>query len=214
MKQAFLTIVAAALAWPKPGWFHDAGAGLLPDIVRGHARGIIRCALRNWLDFRESTPLSNDQRTKVGAMIEKHRDEVRALVARDRDARRGLEAAAKNDGADAANTREPADKIASVARDCALFSARIGSEVRRLLTAEQQKRIEAARKEVRELVDAAQGFRELRLRKARDARDQVRDALTRVAKHLPEAKQKLLRERASDRLRPWGLMIDEKESPK
>lgn len=54
-----------------------------------------------------------------------------------------------------AATRSAAEKLGDVTRDRALLIAKIGAEVRPLLTPEQQKHIEAARGELESLVDAA-----------------------------------------------------------
>lgn len=65
-----------------------------------------------------------------------------------------LPEAAKKD-ANSAATRSAAEKLGDVTRDRALLIAKIGAEVRPLLTPEQQKHIEAARGELESLVDAA-----------------------------------------------------------
>lgn len=49
-------------------------------------------------------------------------------------------------------------------------------------------------------------FRELRVKMRSDIRAIVEDTLTRVETQIPEEKRARLRERAGDRLRPWGLM--------
>lgn len=57
-----------------------------------------------------------------------------------------------------------------------------------------------------ELLTTARDFRQMRVKMLMDTRDRVRETLARVEKHLPEEKRLLLHERASRRLRPWGLM--------
>jgi hypothetical protein len=60
-----------------------------------------------------------------------------------------------------------------------------------------------------ELLTTAHEFRQTRVKMITDTRERVRETLARVAKHLPEEKRTLLQERASQRLRPWGLIRKE-----
>ena len=86
--------------------------------------------------------------------MSEHRTEIQAQIAKGRDARRAMATAAK-ENADSPSTKSAAEKIGDLARDRALLAARISAEVRPLLTPEQQKQIESARKEIESLVDAA-----------------------------------------------------------
>lgn len=60
-----------------------------------------------------------------------------------------------------------------------------------------------------ELMSTAHEFRQMRVKMIADTRERVRETLARVAKLLPEEKRALLEERASQRLRPWGLIRKE-----
>lgn len=127
---------------------------LLPEKHGSAVREIVRTAVRHFLNFRKETPLSAEQRASVTKILESHRDEIRAQMTQGCDARRAMAEAAKAD-ANSAATRAAAEKLGDVTRDRALLIAKIGAEVRPLLTPEQQKHIEAARGELESLVDAA-----------------------------------------------------------
>jgi Spy/CpxP family protein refolding chaperone len=126
----------------------------LPEKHASSLREIARTAVRHLLNFRKETPLSAEQRASVTKILETHREEIRAQMTTGRDARRAMAEAAKKD-ANSAATRAAAEKLGDVTRDRALLIAKIGAEVRPLLTPEQQKHIETARGELESLVDAA-----------------------------------------------------------
>lgn len=159
MKTLLLSLAAVlgfAAAAPAAvlGRSSDIGVGILPEQTRSSVREVVRAALRNFLTFRKETPLSDEQRTAIRQILEDHRGELQTQMAHGREARRAMAAAAKeNAGSPAA--KAAAEKVGEVARDRALLGARISAEVRPLLTAEQQKRVEAARSEIEGLVDEA-----------------------------------------------------------
>lgn len=127
---------------------------LLPEKHGSAIREIVRTAVRHVLNFRKETPLTAEQRASVSKILESHRDEIRAQMNQGREARRTITEAAKKD-ANSTATRAAAEKLGDVTRDRAMLIAKIGAEVRPLLTAEQQKHIETARGELESLVDAA-----------------------------------------------------------
>jgi len=158
MKKTLIILAAAlvalpALALPNGGLLKDTG--LLPEGSRSRLRGIVQTAVRHLLNFREETPLSADQRSQVGAILKQHGTEIRELMKRGRDARRSFEEIARKGSPDSAVTREAAGKLADVTRDRALLMAKVGGQVRPLLTPDQQKRLETARTEIHDLIDAA-----------------------------------------------------------
>lgn len=132
----------------------STGGSALPGQHTGPLREIVQTAMRHFLNFRKETPLSAEQRDSVKKILESHRDEIRSQMTKGRDARRAMAEAAKKDPA-STETRSAADKIGEVARDRALLMAKIGAEVRPLLTTEQSQLIEAARTEIEPMVDAA-----------------------------------------------------------
>ncbi len=131
----------------------DIGQGIVPDSARQSVRTIITSAVRNFLNFRRNTPLSDTQRQQIAAVLEIHRPEIHSMITRARDARRAYAAVVKAQGPDAFPTKQAAQKLGDVARDRALLIAKVAVQVRPLLTAEQQKAIESAREEIEGLVD-------------------------------------------------------------
>ncbi|TDU73046.1 hypothetical protein EI77_01513 [Prosthecobacter fusiformis] len=150
-----VALAIPATALPKLGAMRDIGEGILPEAARGSVREIIKTVTRHALNFRKEVPLTDEQRQKVAAVLESHRGEVRVLVERGRSIREAYAEAVKTHGPDSKQTLEAAEQIGSLARDRALLFAKISGETRPLLTAEQQNRLEAARQEIGNLVDAA-----------------------------------------------------------
>lgn len=150
---AVLGLAAAAPAMAF-GRASDIGAGIVPEQTRSSIREIVRTAVRHFLNFRKETPLSDEQKTAIGKIMSEHRAEIQTQVTKGRAARSAMAAAAKENASSPA-TKAAAEKIGDLARDRALLAARIGAEVRPLLTAEQQKQIESAREEIEALVDSA-----------------------------------------------------------
>lgn len=158
MKSTLILLAVIGLAAASPamalGLNADIGAGIVPAETRSSIREVIRTAVRHFLNFRKETPLSDEQKTAIAKILEEHRPEIQAQLTQGRDARRAMEAAAKENATSPA-TMAAAEKIGSIARDRALLMARIRAQVRPLLTDEQQKQIESARGEIESLVDAA-----------------------------------------------------------
>ena len=155
---SFILITAVALpalALPGPGINNNIGENILPAATRHHLREIAQAVTRNFLNFRKETPLSPDQRQKISEILETHRADIHSLIVRGRDARRTCVSTVKSSGPEAAATREAAEKIGTVARDRALLMARMGSEVRPLLSPGQQQRLESGREEIEGLIDQA-----------------------------------------------------------
>ena len=129
----------------------DIGEGIIPDQTRSSIREIVRTAVRHFLNFRKQTPLSEEQKAAISKILAEHREEIHAQINQGRSARHAMEAAVKENG----STKAAAEKIGDAARDRALLMARIGVQVRPLLTTEQQEQLEAARTEIEGLVDGA-----------------------------------------------------------
>lgn len=153
MKKLILTLLITAVALPSMA--APKFDSLMPDSARHSVREVIQTVVRHFLNFRKETPLSAEQREKVGAVLEAHRAEARSIFTRSRDARRAFVEAAKTHGADAPATRAAADKTGEVTRDRALLIAKVLGEVRLVLTEAQMKRLESAHQEVEDLVDQA-----------------------------------------------------------
>lgn len=146
---AALTLNAIAVAPLGKGPLTELGAGF------SGLRGIKEAVLRHFLNFRKETPLSAEQKQKVGDILKSHRKEIRAQFEKGRAARHAMQAAVKQGGADTPATQEAAKQIGEASRERALLSALITREVRPLLTEAQKTRIEAARAEIEALVDEA-----------------------------------------------------------
>ncbi|MGC4016240.1 MAG: hypothetical protein QM755_17215 [Luteolibacter sp.] len=63
--------------------------------------------------------------------------------------------AASSHGAESAEAKAAASHIGDVARDRALLVARIASEIKPLLTADQIGKLQSARSEIEEMIDQA-----------------------------------------------------------
>ena len=150
---SLLAVFGLATAIPAMGFGRsfDIGEGIIPDQARSSIREIVRTAVRHLLNFRKQTPLSEEQKAAISRILAEHREKIGAQIKQGRAARQAMEAAVKDNG----STKAAAEKIGDAARDRALLMARIGAEVRPLLTPEQQKQLEAARTEIEGLVDGA-----------------------------------------------------------
>ncbi len=146
--------LATAIPAMALGRSFDIGEGIIPDQTRSSIREIVRTAVRHVLNFRKQTPLSEEQKTAISKMLAEHREEIRAQINQGRTAHHAMEKAMKENG----STKAAAEKIGDAARDRALLMARIGAQVRPLLTAAQQKQLEDAHTEIEGLVDGALAF--------------------------------------------------------
>jgi Spy/CpxP family protein refolding chaperone len=150
---SLLAVFGLATAVPAMafGRSFDLGEGIIPAAASSSIREILRTTARHFLNFRKQTPLSDEQKTALSKILAEHREEIRAQIKEGREARHAMEKAVKENG----STKAAAEKIGDAARDRALLMARIATQVRPLLTPEQQKQIEHARGEIEELVDGA-----------------------------------------------------------
>lgn len=115
---------------------------------RAKARPVIQAIVRNLLNFRQQMPLSDEQKTKVRAVVDSHKAEILGQVKNARAARSAFHEAAKADPkSDAAVAA--AGKIGEAAKNRALIAATIRSEVWPVLTEQQQQFAEKALNEVR-----------------------------------------------------------------
>ena len=147
---ALLSVAGASVMAVNTG--ADIGEGMVSTQTRASVGEIVRTAVRHFLNFRKETPLSDTQKTAISKVFEEHRAEIQAQFTQGRDARRAMAAAAKED-ANGAPTKAAAEKIGNVARDRALLIARVGAQVKALLTESQHKRIDTARAEIETLIE-------------------------------------------------------------
>ena len=149
-------ILAIGGALPSRATGTEAGDPFVQPGLPGHPlRTLASTAVRHFLNFRNETPLSAEQKQAIAGIVKSHADEIRAQVRKGAEARRGMATVAEAQGGDASATKAAAEKVGAAARDRALLAARILGEVRPLLTPDQVSRIQAARTELESMLDAA-----------------------------------------------------------
>jgi Spy/CpxP family protein refolding chaperone len=87
--------------------------------------------------------LSEQQREQMKSINEAYREETRALVERQRDAREALNAATRSGVFDEGAVRQQAMTLGQIETDMAVQRARIFSEVYQILTPDQQTQLKA-----------------------------------------------------------------------
>lgn len=126
---AFATITHAASTG------NEAAAG---GTWRSGIRSLVSDITRELLNLREQAPLSAEQRTEVRDVLESHKAEIRAQFEKGRDARRAMIDAVAQKGPDSAEAQKAADAIGEVARNRAMLTAKVVSEITPLLTPQQK----------------------------------------------------------------------------
>ena len=118
-----------------------------------NARGVVRELVQELLNFRKEAGLTDAQRTQVKDIMKSHKDEIRTQFMSGRDARRSMRQAVEAGGPESTGAQEAADAIAAVARSRALLIAKITSEIRPILTADQLKLAQTTRERIEEIID-------------------------------------------------------------
>jgi len=156
MKKITITILSCACiaATAVAGNNAFSGSDDSPGLPGKPLRTILSTVVRELLDFRHDTPLSAGQKSQIAAILETHRAEIHTQMEHARDARRAMLDAVNAAGASSPAATDAAAKIGDAARDRALLTARIGSEIKPLLTPEQQSRLQNAIKDVESTVDS------------------------------------------------------------
>jgi len=85
--------------------------------------------------------LTDEQKTRVKAIVDSHRDELKAIGARAMSAHMALEEAISGSTFDEATVRTRAADVAAVDADAAVARARGFNEVYQILTTEQQAKL-------------------------------------------------------------------------
>lgn len=116
-------------------------------------REVVRTVVRNLMDFRKETPLSDEQKTRIREVVQTYHSDMRQQAETGKAAREAFRKAAA-ESPDSKETLAAAEAIGNAARDQALLAARIRAEVRPILTPEQQDSIESAWKSVSGKVEA------------------------------------------------------------
>jgi len=117
-------------------------------------RDVAKTIVKNRLNFRSEMPLSDDQKTRIRAVLKSNQDEIRILKEKRIAAKLSFRNASK-DNPTSAEALVAADGMASTARSRALLIAKIRSEVLPILTEEQQAHAKIALAEIRAAVDKA-----------------------------------------------------------
>ncbi len=147
---AVVTLVLGGSVLPS----HAAAPDAEESEFRTKAKSVFTALTREFQNFKADTPLSPDQKTQIHTVLKTHRSEIRALMVEFRAARRAMADAARTDPG-SSDSLAAADKIGELARTRALLVAKIGAEVRPLLTPEQIKNLDLARGKVESAVDEA-----------------------------------------------------------
>ena len=140
---AILTAVAVGVATvPGNAWAHRGGdrCGSCACSARdggGMGRGEPGHRLAKELD------LSKEQREQIKAIFRKHRDAVAPLREKEISARRELRKLIRSDEPDEAAIREQVGRIAATGGDLAVLRARLGRELRTVLTPGQIRKYRA-----------------------------------------------------------------------
>ncbi len=141
MKRIILiALAAAAFASPSPAQ---------PE----NGRGMVREVVMELLNLRAEANLTDEQRAQIKQVLQSHKDEIGDQFKTGRDARRSMREAVEAGGPESTGALAGADAIAAVARSRALLIARITSEIRPILTADQLKLAQATRERIEEMID-------------------------------------------------------------
>jgi len=136
---------------------NSAGAAGVTDETPGlpgrPLRTIVAAIVRNVMNFHNATPLSAAQKEQVAAILRNHWPEIRTQMQHARDARRAMAQAVDTAGPESPAAIDAAGKIGDAARDGALLNARIGSEIKPLLTPAQLSQMQAGILDVEATVD-------------------------------------------------------------
>jgi len=118
-------------------------------------RTIVGEIIRDALNFHHDMPLSDSQKQQVAAILRNHQAEIHDQIENAVAARRAMRQAVESSGPDSQAARDAAAKIGDAARDGALLRAKIGTEIKPILTPEQLARIQAGTQDIDATVDKA-----------------------------------------------------------
>jgi Spy/CpxP family protein refolding chaperone len=127
---AFATITHAA----SPADESAASFGSL----RSGIRTLVTDIAQELANLRAEAPLSDAQRKEVRSVVQSHKSEIRAQFEKGRDARRAMIDAVAQKGPDSPEAQVAADAIGEAARNRALLTAKVVSEITPLLTPQQK----------------------------------------------------------------------------
>jgi len=105
--------------------------------------------------LRSDLNLTDTQRGEIKKILVSHRDEIRNQWQSGKTAREGMREAVTAHGADSAESKAAAAHIGESARDRALLVARIATEIKPLLTADQVSKLQSTRTDIEGMIDEA-----------------------------------------------------------
>lgn len=117
----------------------------------GGSRGPFRGGPGGALGLR-GIELTDAQREQVRSIMESHREEFAAVRTKLGEAHRAFAAATRGDAVDEAAIRTQSTAVANAMADDAILRARVRSQVRALLTAEQQQQLKEGEAEMQKRV--------------------------------------------------------------
>jgi Spy/CpxP family protein refolding chaperone len=142
---AFATIThAASSADPSTTSFGSFRSGV---------RALVSDIAQELANLRAQAPLSDAQRKDVRNVVQSHKSEIRAQFEKGRDARRAMIDAVAQKGPDSPEALKAADAIGEAARNRALLTAKVASEITPLLTPEQKTLAKSALERIKDKVD-------------------------------------------------------------
>src|SRR5262245_58023435 len=146
MKKLVLTIAAAAavplishtIAASQPGSAATSTTAAADASFpkSGPIRNALRGLLKHAIAFRDETPLSERQHSQVRTILQTHRTEIQTQLNEMRDARGALRKAEAATAPEDASINTAANRVGECARNGALLRAKLGREIRPVLTAE------------------------------------------------------------------------------
>lgn len=116
--------------------------------------------------------LTDAQKEQIRATRESHRDEMRQVGERTREAQRTLDLATHTGTVDENDIRAKSTALAAAIADGAILRARVNAEILNMLTAEQKQQLEAIRAKMRERRQAAQERIQQRMERRQQLRGQ------------------------------------------
>jgi Spy/CpxP family protein refolding chaperone len=99
--------------------------------------------------------LSDAQKEQIKTITQSHRDEMRQVAQRTREAQRGMDAAAEGTSVDESSIRASSTALAAALADGAILRAKINAEIFGILTPDQQQKLAELRTQREQRMKAA-----------------------------------------------------------
>jgi periplasmic protein CpxP/Spy len=99
--------------------------------------------------------LSDAQKEQIKTITQSHRDEMRQIAERTREAQRGMDVAAEGTSVDESSIRASSTALAAALADGAILRAKINAEIFGILTPDQQQKLAELRSQREQRMKAA-----------------------------------------------------------